>query len=82
MKAIGKIKIEEGLVLNNPKMEIIDIHYPQSTNNVVVDLYFIEENSTGKHSRTYIFNNENGADLGYADVLAMVKSHDILCLFK
>lgn len=82
MKAQGQIEIEAELVLNSPTLELYNISYPQSTNKVIVEIRFKEENSTFKHSRSFTFDNKEGKDLSYNDVLALVKAHPILGLFK
>tara|TARA_R110000787_G_scaffold271013_1_gene378086 strand:- start:6 stop:248 length:243 start_codon:yes stop_codon:yes gene_type:complete len=72
------MKIEEGLNLNNPTMEINNISYPQRENKVIVECHFKEENSSFIHSRNYTFENLEGADLIYSDVVTLMRSNDIL----
>jgi len=75
------IEIEEGLSLNNPTMEIINISYPQKTKEVIVECCFKEENSTFPHSRSYVFLNESGEQLTKPDVLELMKTNKVLKQF-
>ena len=75
------IKIEEGLILNNPTMEIENISYPQKTKQVIVEIHFAEPNSEFKHSRSFTFENETGNQLTKPDVLNLMKTNDILSTF-
>jgi len=79
MKAIGLIKIEEGLVLTDPTMEIVDIRYPypETLKKMVVEVNFKVDDSTFSHSRSYTFDTE-GNDLVYNDALSLIKSHEVL----
>ncbi len=45
MKAKGQIKIEEGLVLNNPTLEILKSSYNWHNNIVNIECIFKEENA-------------------------------------
>jgi len=72
------ITIEEGLILNNPTAKITAITYVQDSNLISVQILFKEEGSVFDHSREYIFENETGEDMVYADVLELVKSHEII----
>jgi hypothetical protein len=56
------IEIEQGLTLNNPTMTINNISYPQLTNQVIVECYFVEQGSLFTHSRSYTFENVGGLD--------------------
>jgi len=71
------IEIEEGLILNNPTMEINNISYPQMENKVIVECHFKEENSSFIHSRNYTFET-GGLDLIYSDVINLMMSNDVL----
>ena len=81
MKAIGKIQIEEGLILNSPTMEINNISYEQLTNKVNIEVLFNEENAIHKHSRTFTFENPTGKDLVYTDILELIKTNNVLNKF-
>jgi hypothetical protein len=81
MKAQGQITIEEGLILNNPTMEINNISYLQLTNRVLVECIFNEENSTFPHSRNFSFDTK-GNQLTKPDILKLISEHDILKTFK
>ena len=72
------IEIEKGLILNNPKMTINNISYPQLTNEVIVECHFKEENSNFKHSRSYNFENVGGLDLVYTDVIELMRTNELL----
>lgn len=80
MKAIGKIEIEEGLVLNNPTLVIEQITYKQKENIVLVECIFNEENAMFKHSRNFTF--EATKDMLKSDVLELINNHEILKNFK
>ena len=82
MKAIGKIEIENGLTLNNPTLEIKSVVYDWLSYGINVECYFKEENSTFTHSRTFTFENPEGAEKTSADILAMIKAHEVLGLFS
>jgi hypothetical protein len=82
MKASGKITIEEGLVLNSPNMEIVNISYPQRSNEVIVECYFNEEGAEFKHSRSFKLDNAAGGQMTKPDVLTLVKEHPILKQFS
>ena len=73
-----KIEIEKGLVLNNPTMTINNTSYPQTTNEVIVECHFKEENSNFTHSRNYNFENVGGLDLVYADVIELMRTNELL----
>jgi len=75
------IEIEEGLSLNNPAMEIINISYPQKTNEIVIECCFKEENSTFTHSRSYVFENTSTAQPPMNEVLEIMKTNDVLKQF-
>ncbi len=79
MKAIGQIKIEDGLILNNPTLEIKTIQYEQFSDLVSVECIFKEEGANYKHSRNYTFTATN--DMLKADVIELLKTNDILNLF-
>jgi len=81
MKATGITTIEEGLILNSPIMEINNISYEQLTNNVNIEILFNEENSIHKHSRTFTFENTDGKDLVYTDILELIKTNNVLNKF-
>ena len=72
------IQIEQGLVLNNPTMTINNISYPQQTNEVIVECYFVEQGSAFTHSRNYTFENVGGADLVFADVVELMRTNELL----
>ena len=80
MKAQGTIEIENGLVLNNPTLEIENITYKQNENIVIVECIFTEENAIFKHSRNFTF--EAGKDMLKSDVLKLINNHEILKNFK
>jgi len=71
------MKIEEGLNLNNPTMEINNISYPQKENKVIVECHFKEENSSFIHSRNYTFET-GGLDLIYSDVITLMRTNELL----
>lgn len=79
MKATGPITIEEGLILTDPTMEIVDIRYPypETLKKMVVEVNFKVDDSTYSHSRSYTFDTE-GNDLIYSDALLLLKTHDVL----
>ena len=83
MQATGLIIIEEGLELNNPTMEIVDIRYPypEVLNKVVIQVNFKVADSSISHSRSYNFDTE-GNDLVYGDALSLLKSNEVLKQFK
>ncbi|MCP4354338.1 MAG: hypothetical protein GY793_01655 [Proteobacteria bacterium] len=70
------IKIEEGLELNNPTLEIKQITYDQLQSLVIVECIFREENANYQHSRSYAF--DSGKDMLKADVMELLKGHEIL----
>tara|TARA_R110000787_G_scaffold279431_2_gene389554 strand:- start:310 stop:546 length:237 start_codon:yes stop_codon:yes gene_type:complete len=72
------IEIETGLILNNPTMVINNISYPQTENKVIVECHFTEEGGTFVHSRNYTFDNSEGVDLNYSDVIILMQSNEIL----
>ena len=72
------IKIEEGLILNSPTMEIVNISYPQKTKQVIVEIHFAEPNSEFKHSRNYAFDNPEGKQLVKTDVIELMKTNEVL----
>ena len=82
MKAKGQITIEEGLTLNNPTMRIKCVQYEQFNNEVSVEIYFTEVDNGYNHSRVFNFSNEEGKDLGYSDILEMIKGHEVLKQFS
>ena len=82
MKAQGKIKIEEGLILNNPTMEIVKVNYDWTTYDVMVECHFSEKDSTYKHSRTFTFSSEGNGELTSTDIKNFIHSHEILNVFK
>tara|TARA_R110000824_G_scaffold101662_1_gene241468 strand:+ start:492 stop:734 length:243 start_codon:yes stop_codon:yes gene_type:complete len=79
MKAIGLIRIEKGLELNNPSLEIVNISYKQVENTVDVECYFKEDNSNFAHSRNFSFAAVS--DMLKSDVIALINNHDILKVF-
>jgi len=72
------IEIEKGLILNNPIMTINKISYTQQSNEVIVECYFVEENSNFAHSRSYKFENVGGLDLVYTDVVELMRTNELL----
>jgi len=76
----GEIQIEDGLVLLNPKMEIMNVHYNLKTNEFSIEVHFWESKFT--HSRTFETVNEEPGSLTMDAVMAFVMSHPILSQFK
>ena len=72
------IEIVQGLTLNNPTMTVNNISYPQQSNEVIVECYFVEQGGTHPHSRTYTFENIGGLDLVYSDVIELMRSNEVL----
>lgn len=82
MKALGQIKIEEGLTLNNPSLEINAVIYDWSSYDVLVQCIFTEENSSFKHSRDYVFSSQGSGTLTSTDIINFVKGHETLKVFS
>ena len=80
MKATGKIEIEQGLTLNNPTLQIVNVSYNWLNNKVSIEIHFNEENSNFKHSRSYEF--EALKELTSIDILNLVSNHKVLKSFK
>jgi hypothetical protein len=82
MKAIGKIKIEEGLTLNNPQLSIKMAMYNWINNTLDVECIFIEENSSFKHSRTFEFELDHNKEYTTNDVMQLIKTVEALKSFE
>ncbi len=82
MKAKGQIKIEEGLVLNNPTLEILKSSYNWHNNIVNIECIFKEENANYKHSRTFTFELVEDKEYTSKDIVNFIKSHDALNSFE
>ena len=82
MKAIGQIKIEEGLILNNPTLEILNSSYNWVNNTVSIEILFNEENANYKHSRNYTFDLVADKEYNSLDIIEFISKHDILKAFK
>jgi len=80
--AIGQIEIEEGLVLNNPTLNILNVNYSWVRHSVDVIILFNEEGSVFSHSRTYTFNTDDSGELTTLDIIGFINSHSILKVFK
>jgi hypothetical protein len=81
-QAQGQIEIEDGLVLNNPSLEINTVNYDWTSYDVYVECIFTEENSLYKHSRTYKFSSEGNGELTSTDIINFIKGHEILNVFE
>lgn len=73
------LKIEEGLELGNPKMEIMSVFYNLKTNEFSIEVHFWEYKN--RHSRTYDTINETPGSLSMEQVMRFVNNHPILSLF-
>lgn len=79
MKATGVIKIEEGLELKDPKMEILKVNYDWINYSVAIEVSFTE--GVYKHCRTYEFNVEPTGEMTTNDIMELIKTHNILNKF-
>jgi len=82
MKAKGKIKIEEGLTLNNPQLNIEMALYNWINNTLDVECVFIEENSVFKHSRLFEFDLQHDKEYTTKDVIELIKTVEALKSFE
>jgi hypothetical protein len=83
MKATGKVKITEELTLNNPTGEIKSVTYDWSgTDNVSIEIIFIEEGSNLKNSRTFTFKNEGSGALTGEAIKDYISNHPELKAFN
>ena len=72
------IKIEEGLELKNPTTEIISVTYRQDNNLVALVVSFKGSGCELKHVREYVFNNKEGVNMTYNDVITLAKTNEVL----
>ncbi len=82
MKYIGKIKIEEGLELNNPTLEINTVNYDWLNHTVNIECIFQEEKANYKHSRNFVFSTDGSGELTSVDIINFIKGHEVLKNFK
>jgi hypothetical protein len=63
-------------------MKIKCVQYEQFNNAVLVEVYFVEDNSSFTHSRSFEFKNEDEKDLVYSDILSMLKEIELFKQFS
>lgn len=80
MQAIGNITIEEGLTLKDPTLEITTTTFDWVNDSVKIECIFKE--GLYRHSRTFEFENSSKRDLLSSDVIAFIKTHSVLKVFK
>ena len=76
----GIIVIEEGLELENSKMEIMEIRYDLITNQFDIEIHFWE--TKHRHSRTFNTINSEPGSLSMDYVTNYVMSHEVLGLYN
>lgn len=79
MKATGLIKIEDGLELLNPIMELNKVNYDWKNHIVTLEVLFSE--GAYNHHRSYEFNIEPNGEMTTSDIMSLVSNHDILSQF-
>jgi len=75
----GVIRIDEGLELMNPKMEIMIVHYDITTNEFDLEIHFWE--LLKRHNRMFKTTNNAPGSLSMENVLDFVEAHPILGQF-
>ena len=77
----GTIEIEPGLILENPKMEVVSVlDYNISTNIFKIEVHFWEV--LYRFSRTYETTNPGLNSLSLSQVFDFVESHPLLSQFE
>lgn len=79
MKATGKIKIENGLELQNPTMVVKKVSYDWETNKIEIQCNFSE--GVYIHSRLFEFES-NGNDFNPSQIMQLIKTNEVLNLFE
>jgi len=77
---IGIIEIEEGLTLENPKMELQSVYYNLITNAFELEVHFWE--TKYRHSRMFTASNDVTGSLSMEQIVTFVGTHPILSQFN
>jgi hypothetical protein len=80
MKAEGNIQIKD-ITLSNPTMTVKTVNYDWVENTVNIECLF-NEGGLYNHSRTFIFNNEEGKELSIEDIYSFINNDETLKQFK
>ena len=76
----GVIKIDDGLELENPKMEIMSVFYDLKKNDFDLEIHFWELKN--RHSRMFNFSNPNTGSLDMNTIISFTTNDSILGKFS
>lgn len=82
MEAKGKIKITDELILTNPTLSIKSVLYDWEGHKVDIELIFIEEGATFKHSRAFTYDVNPTGEMTTTDIYNFITNDDVLKEFK